>query len=402
MRVNQLATILNDTIVPQYLGSDTLLAEDLSNIVTIGRQLSNAMTADGALDNAVKAVLNKVGKTINWTKPYIGMAPNIIRDSWEYGSILEKNRANLADYTENPTWNLQHGTDYLDGKYYQPEVTSKLYNKRTTFEVDMSFAERQFRESVLSAEGVASFFGMIESRITDSETLALDGLTMRLLNNLALEHAKKQAQNNGSATYVDLLTLYNTKFSQSLTTATAIYDKSFVRFASYMILLYQSRIRSMSTEYNIDGFATHSPYDDQKLILVSDFARAADIYLQSDTYHNELVRLNEYQEVPFWQNNSVLTNMGDPTPNFKIKGLPASGTFTSGGANVTSIEVPVIGMLFDKDAAAICCEDGRVTSQYVPKGEFFTNFYKRDAQYLNDLAENCVIFTMGSPVVSTS
>ena len=217
MKVNQLAGILNDTIVPQYLGSETLLAEDLSNIVTIGRQLNEAMTADGALDNSVKAVLNKVGKTINWTKPYIGMAPNILRDSWEYGSILEKNRANLADYTENPTWKLQHGTDYLDGKYYQPEVTSKLYNKRTTFEVDMSFAERQFRESVLSAEGLASFFGMIESRITDSETLALDGLTMRLLNNLALEHAKKQAQNNGSATYVDLLTLYNTKFSASLT-----------------------------------------------------------------------------------------------------------------------------------------------------------------------------------------
>lgn len=410
MTVNQLATILNETIVPQVLGSSAALAEDLSNIVTIGRQIENTFSTQGNLDNYVRAVLDKVGKTINWTKPYIGMAPNVLRDGWEYGSILEKNRMDLAAYKQNPTWNLQNGTDYLDGTFYQPSVSSKLYNKRTTFEVDMSFADRQFREAVTSAEGVMSFFGMIESRIKDTLTVAIDGLTMRVINNLILENMKAYDKDTNNPknipTVVDLLGLYNSTFSQSLTTATAFYDKAFVRWACYMILLYQSRLRGMSTEYNIDGYATHSPFEDQMLVLISSFAKAADVFLQSDTYHNELVKLNDYREVPFWQDNNPLLNKTNPTYDMTVKGLPASGTWSStisgSTANVGNVSVPVLGVLFDKDACAICCEDSRTTSQYVPKGEFYTNFYKRDAQYLNDLAENCIIFTMGTPTLTAA
>lgn len=408
MEVKQIATILNESIAPEYMGGE-IVAEDLSNIVTVGKVLDENLVAGGNMDNAVRKVLDKIGKTINWTKPYIGMAPNILRDGWEYGSILEKNRASLADYVENPTWNLQNGTDYLDGKYYMPDVSSKLFNKRTTFEVNMSFAEKQFREAVHSAEGIASFFGMVEGRVGDSLTVAIDALSMRTINNLIVEHLKKNLKDRYPTTgspvvtpsVVDVLTMYNTAYNKSLTAATAMLDPDFIRYASYVIALYRSRIRGIGTLFNLEDFATHSPYDDQRLVVVAEFAKAAEVYLQSDTYHDELVKFGDYQEVPYWQapsaaDGSTLFTAADDS---KVYGKPASGSFglVISGVPVTATNIygNVLGVLFDKDAAAITCEDSRVTSQYVPKGEFFTNFYKRDAQYLNDLAENCIVFTLG-------
>ena len=389
MEVKQIATILNETIVPEATGSaDVNLAQDLSNIVTVGESVSQYLTVGNNMDNAVKKVIDKVGKTINWTRPYIGMAPNILRDSWEYGSILEKNRAALAEYAQNDTWGLTNGTDYLDGKYYMPSVDSKLFNKRTTFEINMSFAERQFRESVKSAQGVASFFGMIESRIGDSMTVALDALTMRVLANFATEHFKARKG------VVNLLSLYNTAYSLELTAKAALTDKSFLRFACMQIMLWRSRMRGIGQQFNLETFDTHTPYEDQKLILHSDFASGVRVYLESDTFHNDLVKFGDFTEVPYWQSSKGWTHAN----TMYVGGKPASGSWTEGAYTMTKARCAyVLGMLIDRDACAICCEDSRVTSQYVPKGEFYTNFYKRDAEYLNDLAENGIIFTLADP-----
>lgn len=397
MKVDQIASILNSTIVPEAMGADDItLAEDLSNIVTVGEKVSQYLTVGNNMDNAVKKVIDKVGKTINWTRPYIGMAPNIIRDSWEYGSILEKNRAALAEYAENPAWGLVNGTDYLDGKYYMPDVSSKLFNKKTTFEVNMSFAERQFRESVLSAAGVASFFGMIESRITDSMTVALDALSMRVIDNFAIEHFKADGKG-----VINLLAAYNTAYSQSLTAEAALTDKAFLRFACMEIMLWRSRMRGIGQQFNLEQFDTHSPYEDQRMILHADFAAGVKVFLESDTFHNDLLKFGEYAEVPYWQSCKGFTHAN----TMKIGGKPASGqwSFTYEGETITQNTASceyVIGMVLDRDACAICCEDSRVASQYVPKGEFYTNFYKRDAEYLNDLAENGIIFTLANPATT--
>lgn len=394
MEVKQIATILNQSIVPQATGeNDVSLNDDLSNIVEVGKQVDQYLAVGSNMDNAVKKIIDKVGKTINWTRPYIGMAPNIIRDSWEFGSILEKNRASLVDYAENPTWGLQNGTDYLDGKYYMPDVDSTLYNKKTTFEVNMSFAEKQFKEAVHSAQGVASFFGMIESRIGDSMTVALDALAMRVICNFAIEHFKRDGKG-----VVNLLALYNTAYSQSLTAAAALTDKSFLRFACMQLMLWKSRIRGIGQQFNLEAFDTHTPYEDQMLILHSDFAAGVKVYLESDTFHNDLLKFGEYQEVPYWQSSKGYTMAN----TMAIGGAPASGpwSFVYEGETINQNRAScayVIGMLLDKDAVAICCEDSRVTTQYVPKGEFFTNFYKRDAEFLNDLSMNGIIFTLADP-----
>ena len=48
--------------------------------------------------------------------------------------------------------------------------------------------------------------------------------------------------------------------------------------------------------------------------------------------------------------------------------------------------------MFDRDALGVTNLDRRVTTNYNPKAEFYTNWYKMDAGYFNDTNENFVVF----------
>lgn len=373
MTVEQIATILNETIFPEILGDESLKVENLATLTTKGQDITAALTASGHMDNYVKKLLNRIGREINWTRPYISAAPNLLKDSWEFGSILMKTRAALPEVVENDTWSLTAGTDYSPNVYTPPEVSAHIWNKRTTFEVDCSFAERQVKESFTNAESMAAFFGMIESRINDTITVALDSLIMRTINRMIFERCAVNAD-------INLLAMYNDIFNTELEAANCCFDKDFLRFAAYQILLFKSRLRTMNKQFNPDGYATHSPLERQKLVLLSDFAKGADIYLQSDTYHDELVKVGDYYDVPSWQS----TGAGFSWEN--VSGIKAS----TGGATA---DIPgVLGVLFDEQAAAVCCENRRVTTNYNSRGEFYNNFYKVDVENVVDNAENAIVF----------
>ena len=52
----------------------------------------------------------------------------------------------------------------------------------------------------------------------------------------------------------------------------------------------------------------------------------------------------------------------------------------------------VLGIIFDRNALGVTNLDRRVTTNYNPRAEFYTNFYKFDAGFYNDLDENFVVF----------
>ena len=61
----------------------------------------------------------------------------------------------------------------------------------------------------------------------------------------------------------------------------------------------------MSTLFNVGGKERFTPKDMLHVILLSDFAKSADAYLQSDVYHNNFVALPKAETVPYWQGSGV-------------------------------------------------------------------------------------------------
>lgn len=393
MQVNQIYAILNDImtevtggqIEPDDAPATPIVQEDLSNIVDVGNLVFN----NNWKDNYVKSMINRIGREIFVDRSYTGFAPNILRDSWEYGSILSKTRCKIFAAKANPAWSLSAGQTVNQFEFVPPSVTQKFFNKRVAWQIECSFTDVQLRESFTSAEAMNRFYSMIENRIAQSMTIYIDSLIMRAINNFITE---KIYASNG---VVDVLALYNAQLDSPITAAEAAHDKNFYRFLAYTIKLYVERFRAPSINFNIsddeDGNVTFTPREFKHLVLHSDIAAGMEVYLQSDTYHDELVKIGEYETVPFWQAQG----------NYELAMTSRIDSKLASDSDHTINRNYIIGVLFDRDAIALMNENRRTTSAYNSNGEYWTNFYKCDSQLYNSLEENGIVFVMGNGTIPT-
>lgn len=372
MKVTQIATILNEA-QQEIIGESAITTENLENVVDMGKQILEATD----VDNYVRKLIDKVGKMIFVNRVYNSTAPDILTDSWEYGSAMQKVRCEMPDAVENDSWKLTNGQSYDPFVFTAPDVQSKFYDSKVTYEVQISFTEMQVKSAFNSPAEMNSFFAMIENRIRFKLTLSNDILKTRTVNNLIAE--KIHSNNN----VVNLLTMYNTEFTQTLKADHALMDKDFLRYAIGKIKEYIKYIQRPSMLFNDGGYTTFTPESDLKMVLLSRFVNTAEVYLQSDTFHNDLVKLNGYSEVPYWQGSGT-------SETFDFAEISKIDVTTASGNKVS--QTGIIGTIFDRDACMVCNANPRVTSIYNPKGEYWNYFYKYDASYFNDTMENCVVF----------
>lgn len=381
MEVKQIYTLMN-TVTGEILGNSALVNEDLSNIVDVGTAIFNA----SAIDNYVKSLVNHIGRVIFVNRPYSGNVPSVLMDGWEYGSVLEKISAELPDATENESWELTDKTSYDPNVFYKPTISAKFFNKRVTFEIPMSFTERQVKESFSNAEQLNGFLSMIYNAVDKSMTVKIDALVMRTINNMIGETAVADfADGNyisGSGVKaVNLLYLYNQRYGTTLTAEKAITEPEFIRFASYEMGVYMSRMSKISNLFNIGGKDRFTPSDMLHVVLLADFKKAANVFLQSDVFHDSFTELPNADVVPYWQGSGN---------SYAFNDISALNIKTASGSNVTISGI--LGVMFDRDALGVTNLDRRVTTNYNPKAEFYNNWYKFDAGYFNDTNENFVVF----------
>ena len=387
MEVKQIATIMN-SITNEILGTKNIVSEDLSNIVDVGTQIFNA----DAVDAYVKSLVNHIGKVIFVDRLYKGTAPSVLMDGWEYGSVLEKITSDaLPEAVENDSWKLEDGQSYDPHVFHAPQVSAKFFNKRVTFEIEMSFTEIQIKQSFSSASQLNGFISMIQTSVENSMTVKLDSLIARTMNNMIAETIFSDYNTEGSTLgaltgksgikAVNLLYLYNNTYGATLTPAKAVTTPDFIRFAAYVIGLYKDRLTKMSTLFNIGKKERFTPNDSLKVVLLSEFRRAADVFLQSETFHEEYTKLIDAEVVPFWQGSGNDYSF-DNTSHIKVKTVDNHIVETTG----------ILGFMFDRNALGVSNLDRRVTTSYNPKGEYYNNFYKMDAGYFNDGNENAVVF----------
>ena len=390
MLVEQIYQIVNG-ITTEVLGEGNVVNEDLSNIVEIGETIANLGSA--AFENYTRSLIDHIGRVVFVNRPYAGSAPSVLMDAWEYGSILEKIQAEMPLAQENDSWNLQDGYVYEQDRFKKPVVSAKFYNSKTTFETQMSFAERQIKSAFDSVSQLNAFFSMIDTNIYNGQTVKTDALIMRVINNAIANTINNEFTSGtgyaaGSGVRaVNLLYLYNQAHPNATIAnlGAAMSNPEFIRFAAYTMSLYQDRMRKLSTLFNIGGKARFTPADRLHFIMLNDFAKAADIYNQSDTFHEQFTALPSSETVPFWQGSGTSYGISDISSINATVDTPSGSTAT---INVTGI----IGVMFDRDALGVCNQDRRVTTHYNARAEFFNNWYKVDAQYFNDFNENCVVF----------
>jgi len=385
MTVQQVYELVN-SMQQEVLGEDSVLNENLSNIVDIGDTIINKI----GYENAAKTLVDHIGKVQFVIRPYNGSVPSVYRDAWEYGSIMEKIQADIPDAEENESWELEDRASYDENIYYKPDISAKFYNGLSTFEIPQSLADKQVKSAFSSATQMNSYASMIMDASQKGTALKLDALVRGTINYAIASTINAEFTGGSGITghsgvrVINLLHLYNQANGTNYTFAQAILIPDWIRFCTYMISLYMGRMSKMSTLFNLGGKKRFTPKDLMHLVLLDDFAEASKIYLQSSTYHDDLVKLKGFETVPFFQGSGTGYALADISKiNVTIKTANGTQAVEASG---------ILGCIFDHDALGVTNLNQRVTSKYNAKAEFTNTWYKTDAHFFNDGDENMIVF----------
>ncbi len=369
MNVAQLYQLMN-TIREEVIGESFILNEDLSNVTDFGKVMLDTVP----VDNYVRTLVNHIGKVVFNDRKYSGVAPSIYKDAWEFGSILEKITFVMPDSIEDPAWNLQDGQSYDYTKFVKPEVKYKLFNGKTVFAKQLSITEKQVKESFSSPKQLSGFISGLFTSVENAIVVETDALIMRTINSMI----DKTFEDGNELQKVNLLKMYNDQFDATLTPKDCFTNESFLKFATSVMGEYMDYLALMNTQFNIDGEARFTPVDKNHLVLLSTFKRKADVYLQSEVFHNEFTSLPKAETVPCWQGSKNITDPVDGAGRIEVNYHEYNG---------------IIGVMFDDNAICVTNEERYTTAAPPnPLGEFTNYYFKINAGYIADTSENFVVF----------
>lgn len=397
MKVEQVYEIVN-TATAEMLGEAAVAGADLTKVIDIGKTIISSGNASD-VDNYVHKLIDKVGKVVFVNRPYEGIAPNVMMESWQYGAVLQKIDADITDAEANDHWQLTSGSTYNQDKYTPAEgVRSKFWNRRTTFEVPFSISNDLLESAFTSAEQLNGFLSMIQTKIDTTLTIKRDALVLYTINNfiagtLYNENSDKKYGNRSGIRAVNLLYLYNSGKTSKLAASDCLTNLDFLKFAAYQIKMASKHLRPATTVYNIGGRVRHTPVSRQKIILLDQFADAADVFLQSDTFHNEFVALPNADKVSYWQSPGTGGFAFADASAIHIDTYdPKADLSSASPATVEVVASGILGVIFDREALGVFCEKRKVTTHYNAKGDFFNYWHKEFAGYFNDFDENGIVF----------
>ena len=372
----QVAELVNDA-TKELVGETSVLQEDLSNVVDLGIAIENA----NAYKNFLENLLVRIGKSEYIARPYTATTPKVYRDAFEYGQITQRVTSDIDEAVDNQSWEIVDGGSYDDNQFVANSVRTKLFMKDTTYEIRKSITNKQIKNAFTSAEELGSFVSMILTNVQNSLEVKNESLTL-----MTIANAMGELINGGKA--INLFGLFKTAFpSTSLTYTNCMYDKTFLQFCADVMMEYSDNLTKMTSLYNLGGKKTFTPKEKQHFVLLSEFARKFDTFLESDTFHNELVKLPLYEKVTCWQGMGTAGAFADKS-KINIK--------TSAGNEV--VASGIVGCIFDDLALGITNYGEEVETHYVKSAQFTNYWFKREASYFNDLDMNFVVFYIGAVV----
>ena len=387
MKVTDASAIVN-ALYKEMTGATDIAVVDASNIVDIGKTLQKVTS----VDSIYKSIADKVGKVVVKNKLYTGKFPNLLRDGWEFGSIMETLRVKPYTAVNDPSHNPSNGsyplTDYQAGG-----VVAKYFTDYDNFEFVYWKPTDQLWSAFNSMDEMVRFLGAIEVAVANSLTVRLQGLAKTAINNMIAQTIHADFPNTASENYnansyarsINVLKLYNDSTGSSLTVENCRQSAEFLKFFVKLVMNTYDRLQDMSKIFNIDGEDTFTKAEDIDLVVLSTVANDIKVNMQSDVYHKDLVSLPNYETVPYWQASGTSY---DESVIGEIK-----VTIKTGDETTATVELPgILGVMFDKNAIGINCEKRKTTTFYHPDLDQTKFFDKYFAQYYNDFSENFVVF----------
>lgn len=376
MTPSQVYTIVN-AAAKQVFGESAVTAIDTSSFVALGDKV---LSSQDDVDAFNKALSDVIGRTIISIRPYRGKYKGMIKKPFEYGTILRKIYVEIGDAEKNESWEISNeGFTATYPQVIVPKVKQHLFDSMATYEYGVSVPNTLWETAFHSEQEMAMLIDAIFISLEMKTEISLDNMS-RLVRAAYISRILE----SGGVRAVNLLGQYNLTFSKSLTEETALYDKEFIRWSNMIIGMFTDRLEEPGRLFNSAAYLRHTPKDYQVLTVLSNYAKASESYLQSDTYHDNLVAMPYYNVVPFWQGTGTDYSFASvSTVNVKL------------AADKAAVAYPyVLAVLNDIEAVGITLDKPYSIAE--PANHYqYTNFWNKvNRGYFNDMSENGVVFYM--------
>lgn len=372
--VKQIYSILND-VAKQSLGTEAIAVIDTQSFISLGDKV---LKSDTDTENFLNKLTDRIAKTVYSVRNYTGINKNLMREPFDYGVIVQKIHVEMPEAKENNAWKIgEEGYTPTYAPVIKPTVSQKLFNKLSTWEIDVTIPDFMLKTAFLNESSMATFIDAIFTAMNNAMVMCAD-------NNANLIRANFIGNKIHSAQptqAINLLKEYNTLTGAKLTVASCLRDVDFLKWATMQISLWTKRMRVMSKLFNEDSNSKFTSGEYLVLDVLQDFASSTATFLQSDTYHKELVALPMYNEVPYWQGSGTSFAFAD-TSKISVK-IDGTNEVTQGG---------IIAVAYDYNAIGTTINEPRSTTERNNKDEY-TNYYnKATIGCFNDLGENGIVF----------
>ena len=376
--VNQVYTMVNDA-AKEALGQQAVTVKDTGTLVSLGEQIQ----ASESVETFYKTLVNRIGRTVVAVRAFEINERSVMRNEMEWGVIYQKISFKPRDAVENPSWKTDTQANPYDIEP-QTEVVQKLFSVMGTYSYEDSIPDYQLFTAFTTPAAMAAFISGIYTNMYNYLKIAEANLA-----NLAVNTYMAGAMSGTNAAQKrNLLKEYNTKFTKKLTVEQALTDASFLKFASKTINDTIKQFTSPSTIFNAEGIVRQTTKDKLVVEVLSQFATATTSYMESDTYHNELVKLPRYEEVNYWQASGTGFSFDD------VSTIDIKNAKINEGAEVK--QSGIVAFVHDYDAVASIIYRRRSNSIYNPRAERYNVMEKADKGYAVDLSENGVVFYMAA------
>lgn len=388
MLINQITNVVNDAVKDALGTSESITALDSSNIVALGKKISDM----DAYEPFFKSLANRIARTVYFVRSYSGSDRHILRDEHDYGAFIQKVYYKMPEAVDNPTYNFSGS----DSKFQQVspfdvettvEVTSMVFGGQGTWSVEIVRPLEQVKQAFTSPSAMASFIDGIYVTVDNAYEFEMERI-VALADNTAMASAIAGGQGR------NLLKEYNTAHTTTLTPAQALESADFLKYASMEINRTVDNMSKMTTVFNAKKYETFTPKDRLIMEMLSQFASASDMYLQADTFHNELVKLPNFEKVPYWQrHDKEFSFSACSSISIKNTQLANVGTIGEDGAFAQS---GIIAFVHDEENVAAYFGERHSWEMMNPRSDVMIHGEKARKGFAVDDHANAVVFYIAS------
>lgn len=386
--ITQIKDIVNDAVADALGNNANLTQLDSSDIVSMGKQIAQLNLYEGFY----KSLVNRIARTVYFVRSYSGKDRSVMRDEHEYGAFIQKVYYKMPEAVDNPTYNYQAEDPYAFQQVSPYDIqtpvaiSAKVFGGKGTWSIEIMRPVEQMKSAFLSESEMLAFIDGIYTQIENAFQYQMEQVTA-----LAVNTAMASALSGGKSR--NLLAEYNAAHPDGvLTVAQALESADFFKYASKEISLTIENMGRMSTVFNKNGYETFTSKDNLVVEMLTQFAKSANVYLNADTFHDELVALPNFESVPYWQGSGN-------NPSFAFETASAINIkhddfVTEQNENGTVNQSGIIAFLHDKENVAAYFGRRYSWELFNPRSDVINHGEKAEYGYAVDDNANAIVFYM--------